>query len=119
MYKKGIKKGKSVLTNDSKNEFKYVYENLAKLDSLVSYLGKDFIDWDCVKEINERREHYLKYEMKINQKKNNPHTFYPPYKCKKCNNAWSQWVTGEIRNLPKEVFEEIVLEYKDCGLCDA
>tara|TARA_R100001082_G_scaffold86338_1_gene52921 strand:- start:985 stop:1362 length:378 start_codon:yes stop_codon:yes gene_type:complete len=124
MFKIEIKKGKRADTINSKFEFNHVYQNLAKLDSLVNYLGDDFIDWDCVSEISPRREHYLKYTISDNAtKKNKAHTFYPPYRCKKCTKAWSRFISGSgavntNKYLPDDVFNKIRIEYKDCEMCN-
>tara|TARA_R110000824_G_scaffold380618_3_gene573070 strand:+ start:1450 stop:1845 length:396 start_codon:yes stop_codon:yes gene_type:complete len=125
MFKIEIKKGKRIATTSSKFEFYHVYENLARIDALVSYLGDDFIDWDCVSEISPRRENYLRYEISDNAaKKNKKHSFYPPYRCKKCTRAWSRFINGAgnantKKYLPKSVFNKVKIEHKDCGMCNA
>jgi hypothetical protein len=125
IFKIELKKGKRIATTSSKFEFYHVYENLAKIDALASYLGDDFIDWDCVTEISPRREHYLRYEISDNAaKKNKKHSFYPPYRCKKCTKAWSRFINSSgnantKKYLPKNVFNKIRIEHKDCGMCNA
>lgn len=125
IFKIELKKGKRIATTSSKFEFYHVYENLAKIDALVSYLGDDFIDWDCVSEISPRRENYLRYEISDNAaKKNKKHSFYPPYRCKKCTRAWSRFINGAgnantKKYLPKSVFNKVKIEHKDCGMCNA
>ena len=46
------------------------------------------------------------------------------YRCEKCTKAWSKFITpsGAVKDskyLPDDVFNEIRLEYKDCGKCNA
>ena len=121
MFKIEIKKGKRIATTSSKFEFYHVYENLARIDALVSYLGDDFIDWDCVSEISPRRENYLRYEISDNAaKKNKKHSFYPPYRCKKCTRAWSRFINGAGNaNTKKYLPKSVKIEHKDCGMCNA
>ena len=122
----GEKLNNKILGNDYRldREFDYAVKNKATIDSLVHYLGEDWIDWNCVTQTSQGAEHYKKYT------KTRPSyecTTNPPLRCTKCKMAFTpnkRSIFGKQKSprkswyLPRTVFEGVLLKKGDCGMCD-